>query len=124
MKKETVKDTISDRFEDSVRDLREAGELRLEALKLRVLESLATLFNSVLGVFILIIVCSFALIFISVALTLLLADLVGSLLIAVLIMAAVFILAAVIIHLSRKKLFINPMVRMLGKLLFENDKKE
>ena len=116
------KDDIIDRVEDTAQDVADYGHLQLDSLKLRLLESFATLFNNIFSVFVLVIVAAFALMFIAAALTLLLAELVGSMLVAVLIMAGVFIIVTLIVYALRKKLIINSMVRMLGKLMFEKDK--
>jgi len=117
-------DTIQDRFEDTVHDLREYGNLQLESLKLRVLESLSVFFNTVFSSFILVFLGAISLMFIGVVLTVLLADLTGSWLLATGIMAGVFVIATLIVYLRRRKLFLNTMVRMLGKMLFEKNKED
>ena len=114
----------SNRFEETAQDVMEFCRLQIDAVKLRVLESLATLFNSIFSVFVLVMVAFIALLFLAVALTLLLANWTGSLLIAVLIMAGFFILLSILVYALRKKLIVNPMVRMLSKLLFAPDKEE
>ena len=117
-------DPIKDRFGDTAQDIREYANLQLEDLKLRLLEKLSTLFNNVLSILILIFLASTTLNFIGVVLVLLLAKLIGSLLIAVAIMAGVFLIATLIVYACRKKMFINPMVRMLSKMLFDKEKEE
>lgn len=114
----------SNRFEDTAQDALEYGRLQIEAVKLRVLETLATLFNNIFAVLILVVAVSIALLFLAVALTLLLAQATGSLLCAVLIIAAVFLIAAIVIYYLRKTLIVNSMVRMLAKLMFAHEKKE
>ena len=118
------KDTIQDRIEDTAHDLQEYGYLQLEALKLRVLDNLAVFFNKVFSSFILIFLIAISLMFISVVLTVLLATVTGSWLIATGIMAAVFIIATLIVYFRRRTLFLNMMVRMVGKMLFEKEKEE
>lgn len=115
------KDTITERLEDTAKDATDYGRLQLDALKLSLLERFATLFNNIYSVVILMIVASFALFFIAGALTLLLTELTGSLLIAVLILAGAFLIATGVLYALRKKLVINSMVRMLSKLMFEKD---
>lgn len=117
-------DPIKDRFEDTAQDIHEYANLQLEGLKLRLLEKLSTLFNNVLSIFILVFLASTTLSFIGVVLVLLLAKLTGSLLIGVAIMAGVFLIATVIVYACRKRMFINSMVRMLAKMLFEKEKEE
>lgn len=118
------KDTIQDRLEDTAHDLHEYGNLQLEALKLKLLEKLSVFLNNVFSSFILVFLGAIALIFVAVVLTLLLADLMGSLLAATAVMAGVFVVATLIVYLCRKKMFINMMVRMTGKMLFEKEKEE
>lgn len=118
------KDTIQNRIEDTAQDLQEYGNLQVEALKLRVLDNLAVFFNKVFSSFILVFLMAISLMFVGVVLTVLLATLTGSWLIATGIMAAVFVIATGIVYFRRRKLFLDMMVRMTAKMLFEKDKEE
>jgi hypothetical protein len=111
-------DTVQERFEDAIRDLREYGTLQWESLRLRVLEELAVFFNAVAGSFVIVMLGAIALLFLGVLFTLLLAELTGSWLLAVGIMTLIFIVAAVIVYAKRKTIFLDPMVRLLAKMLF------
>lgn len=114
----------SNRFEDTATDLLEYGRLQVESVKLRVLETLATLFNNIFSVLLLVVVVSIALMFLGVALTLILAEATGSLLVAVLILAAFFLIVAIVIYALRKRLIVDPLVKMLSKTMFAHQKVE
>ena len=86
------------------------------------LDNLATLFNTVFGVIVIMVLLSFVVMFLGIAATWGLAELIGSLVGATLIMASVFLIAAILVYAFRKKLIINPVVRMLSKIMFETDK--
>ena len=109
------------RFQRTASDAKEYAMLQVDRLKLRMVESLATLFNNIFWVFVIVLLSGFVLMFLAVALTIALSELVGSLLVAVLIMAGVFLTATVIVYARRKKLIVNAMVRHLGKSFFEPD---
>lgn len=117
MKNEETLNTV----EQTVADMSDYVQLRVDKFKLRLLDNLATFFNSVFSVIILIILVSFAVLFIAAAVTWALALLVG-LLYAFLIMAAVFVIAAVVVYIYRKNLLADQIVRLLSKLIFEKDK--
>jgi phosphoglycerol transferase MdoB-like AlkP superfamily enzyme len=113
-------DNDSNRFEDTARDALEYCRLQVEAVKLRVLETVATLFNNIFVVLVLVVTLSIALLFLAVALTLILAQATGSLLCAVLIISAIFLIASIVVYYLRKDLIVNPAVKMLSKLMFGN----
>jgi hypothetical protein len=108
----------SNRFEETAQDVAEYCRLQVEAVKLRALETLATLFNNIFSTLVLVVLVSIALLFLAVALTLILAEATGSLLCAVLIISAIFLIAAIVIYALRKTLIVNPLVKMLSKSMF------
>lgn len=114
-------DNDRNRVEQAVEDLKEYTQLQLERLKLRLLDSFATLFNNIFSAFLLIILASFVLIFLAGAFTLWLGVLINSLPGAMLIMAGVFLVGFFVVFAMRRKLIINQMVRMLGKIMFETE---
>ncbi|MCD8185392.1 MAG: hypothetical protein LUD68_02740 [Rikenellaceae bacterium] len=118
------KDPIQDRFEDTAQDLREYTQLQLDGIKLRLLEKLSTLFNNVLSTFILVILGSITLMSIGLVLVLVFAELTGSLLAGAAITTGILLLIMLIVYARRRKMFINSMVRMLTKMLFEKEKEE
>lgn len=116
------KENIKDRFQDTAEDLLEYGKLQLDSLKLRLLSAVSTLSNNIFSVFLLVLTGAIAVVFLAATLTLLLADWTGSLLLATAIMTAVFIILVLVVYFRRKKMFINMMVRMWSKMLFEKEK--
>lgn len=109
-------------IEQTASDAADFAMLQLDKLKLRLLDNFATLFNTLFSVLILMILAGIVVMFLSVALVLALSAWIGSLLIAVLIVAAFFLLIAVVVYIYRDKLIVNPAVRVLGKVMFEKNK--
>lgn len=110
------------RIEQTAKDLADFGQLHLDKLKLRLLDNFSTLLNNIFSIFVLVILVTIVVVFLAVALTWALGNLIGSLFFATLIMAGIFLVLAVIVYYRRKKLIINSMVRMLGKIMFESNK--
>lgn len=117
-----MKDHCTNPIVDTVADAKEYAMLTFDRFKLKLLESLSTTMSSILGIAIFMVLCSFALLFVMVGLTWLLAEWMNSPLGAIFIMAAVFAIAALVVFLCRKKIMVNQMVRTFAKMLFENDK--
>ncbi len=113
-------ETIKDRFQDTADDLLEYGRLQLDSLKLRALEALATLSGNIVAMVLLLLLAMIALFFLNLTLTLLLTQWIGSLLWAAAIMTALLLIVVWIIYLFRKKLFVNSMVRIFGKMFFKS----
>jgi hypothetical protein len=116
-------DTLQDRFDETLHDLRGYGSLQWDALRLKALETLSEFFNTVASSLIVILLGSIALLFLGVLFTVLLADLTGSWLLAVGIMTVVFFVATLVVYLKRRTLLTDSMVRMLSKILFEKKEK-
>ncbi len=96
-------------------------QLQLDRLKLRLLDNFSNLFNTVFGVLLVVILASFAGLFLAVALVWAIGLWIGSMLWALLIMAGVFAIAAVVVYYKRKNLIIDPVIQMLSKLMFEKE---
>lgn len=111
-----------DRVEQTAADAACYAQLQLDRLKLRLLDNFSTLFNTVFGVLLVIILSSFAGLFLAVALIWALGNWIGSMLWALLIIAGVFLIASVVVYAKRKTLIINPVVRMLSQIMFEKEK--
>lgn len=69
------------------------------------------------GIFVLSVLVGIAIIFFAIALTWLLGLALGSVLLAVILMGGLFLLLALIVYLLRKKLIINPSVRLLSAMV-------
>lgn len=108
-------------FKQTAADTKEFVLLHVDRVKLRLVDTLATLFNSIFAVFVVVLLACFVLMFLAIALTIAVAVWVNSYLWAVLIMAGIFIIATIIVYANRKKLVVNSMVRMLTKAFFEPD---
>lgn len=112
-----VNDSSMGRVEQSFRDLKEYAALRVESFRLSLIEDLATLFNSLFGIFVLSVLIGIAIIFFAIALTWLLGIALGSVLLAIVLMGCLFLLLAVIVYLVRGKLIINQSVRLLSRMI-------
>lgn len=112
-----VNDSSMGRVEQSFRDLKEYAALRVESFQLSLIENLATLFNSLFGIFVLSVLIGIAIIFFAIALTWLLGIALGSVLLAIVLMGCLFLLLAVIVYLVRGKLIINQSVRLLSRMI-------
>lgn len=112
-----VNDSSMGRVEQSFRDLKEYAALRVESFRLSLIENLATLFNSLFGIFVLSVLIGIAIIFFAIALTWLLGIALGSVLLAIVLMGCLFLLLAIIIYLVRGKLIINQSVRLLSRMI-------
>ena len=110
-----VNDSSMGRVGQSVRDIKKYAALRVEGFRLSLIENLATLFNSLFSV--LSVLVGIAIIFFAIALTWLLGLALGSVLLAVILMGGLFLLLALIVYLLRKKLIINPSVRLLSAMV-------
>ena len=108
-------------LEQTVSDAKDYCRLQLDKFKLRLLDNLSTFLNSVFSVIIVVLLAGLAIFFLAVAGTLALGALIGYVW-AALIIAGVFLIAAVAVYLCRDKLLVDPIVRMLGRLMFEHDK--
>ena len=95
--------------------------LRIDSFKLSLVENLSILLSGGFGIFIFIIFLSVALMCFIAALTVLLAELIGSVLWALLIVGGVFLIISVIAFMLRDKLIVNSMVRMFSRMFFEKN---
>lgn len=112
-----VNDSSMGRVGQSFHDLKEYAVLRVESFRLSLIENLATLFNSLFGIFVLSVLIGIAIIFFAIALTWLLGIALGSVLLAIVLMGCLFLLLAIIIYLVRGKLIINQSVRLLSRMI-------
>ncbi len=99
-------------------DLTSYVNLRLDALKLSLVENLSVAFSNAFGIVVFIILGGMGLLFFTGVLTYLLGLLIGSMLWAVIVMGALFMIAAVVVLVNRQKMFADQMVRMFGRMFF------
>jgi len=98
-------------------------DMRLDAIKLKMVESLSVLFSRILYATLLIIFLVFALAFMASSFSWWLGDLLGSKAAGALITGGVSLLIALILYIRRGKLFINSLVAMFSKMFFEQGDK-
>lgn len=104
-----------------VDDAKEYVDLRIDSFKLQMVESMSTLFSKGIGFVLMVLMMALALIMFTVALTLLLAQWIGSVIWALVIMGTLLCLAATLIYLLRDRLFGDSMVAMFSKMFFSPD---
>ena len=112
--------SIADR---TVQDLKDYASLRADSVRLSLIDNLSTLFNTLFGVAVILALAGIATVFFAVALTWVLGLLIGSVLYAVLIMGALFVVLAAVVYAFRKRLVVNQSVRLLSRMVYDMSKK-
>lgn len=113
------------RAEQLVDQVTDYVNLRIDAFKLAMVENLSTLSGNMLGVVIFLLLALMALLLLTVAATYALGLWIGSMVGAMLIMAALYLIAGLVVLLNRQRLFTDQMVRMFSRMFFErNDNPE
>ncbi len=107
----------------TVEDLKDYASLRADSIRLSLIDNLSTLFNTLFGVFVLILLAGIGTVFFAVALTWVLGLLIGSMLYSILIMGALFMILAAIVYAKRNNLVVNQSVQMLSKMVNDMTKK-
>ncbi len=105
-------------------DLKDYADLRMDLVKLQIVENVSTLFSKGIGFVLMLLLMALGLIMLTVAFTLLLSAWIGSLIWAFVIMGCFFVLVAVIVYQMRDRLFGGSMVAMFNKMFFSTDNKE
>ncbi|MDP3437692.1 MAG: hypothetical protein Q8S04_10650 [Bacteroidales bacterium] len=111
------------KLENLADSAKEYLDMRLDAIKLKMVESLSVLFSKIVYAALLIISLGIALAFMASAFSWWLGDLLESKAAGTLITGGVFLLIAFILYLRRDKLFINSLVTMFSKMFFEPGEK-
>lgn len=120
MEQEDEKPGLAER---TVEDLKDYASLRADSIRLSLIDNLSTLFNTLFGVFVLILLAGIGTVFFAVALTWVLGLLIGSMLYSILIMGALFMILAAIVYAKRNNLVVNQSVQMLSKMVNDMTKK-
>lgn len=107
----------------TAQDLKDYVSLRADSVRLSLIDNLSTLFNTLFGVAVILALAGIATVFFAVALTWVLGLLIGSVLYAVLIMGALFVVLAAVVYAFRKRLVVNQSVRMLSRMVYDMSKK-
>ena len=107
--------TSPGRIGQTAQDLKEYAALRVDSFRLSLIDNLSSFFNSLFGVFILIVLLGIATTFFAIAL--------GSMLLAIVLMGCLFVVFAIIVYALRRKLIINQTVRMLSGMVHDMSQK-
>ena len=103
--------------------MKEYASLRVDSFRLSLIDNLSSFFNSLFGVFILIVLLGIATTFFAIALTWVLGIALGSMLLAIVLMGCLFVVFAIIVYALRRKLIINQTVRMLSGMVHDMSQK-
>ena len=115
--------TSPGRIGQTAQDLKEYASLRVDSFRLSLIDNLSTFFNSLFGVFILIVLLGIATTFFAIALTWVLGIALGSMLLAIVLMGCLFVVFAIIVYALRRKLIINQTVRLLSGMVHDMSQK-
>lgn len=108
-------------LENLASSAKEYMDMRIDSLKLRMVESLSLLFSKIIYALLLIILLGIASAFMASALSWYLGELLNSRVWGALITAGIFILLAMVIVFKRRKLLIDSMVKMFIPMFFESN---
>ncbi len=111
------------KLENLADSAKEYLDMRLDAIKLKMVDSLSVLFSKIVYAALLIISLGIAVAFMASAFSWWLADLLESKAAGTLITAGVFLLISFILYLRRDKLFINSLVTLFSRMFFEQGNK-
>ncbi len=115
----------SGKFSENISDLnenvREYIRLRTDLLKLTITEKMSFLGSFFIVSIIFFILFLFILTFFSLAFILWFGHYIGAAFVGALIVAGVYILIAILAYFMRNKLFINPLVTQISKILMEDE---
>ena len=107
----------------TMRDLGDYVSLNADKVRLWTIENLAVCFNTLFGILLLVVLLGIAVLFFAVAVTWVLGILLGSYLVAILLMGGVFVVCSLIVYLLRKRLIVDSAVRMLCRMTDDMNRK-
>ena len=107
----------------TMRDLGDYVSLNADKVRLWTIENLAVCFNTLFGILLLFVLLGIAVLFFAVAVTWILGILLGSYLVAILLMGGVFVVCSLIVYLLRKRLIVDSAVRMLCRMTDDMNRK-
>jgi len=108
-------------FKKFFSDSKEYLRTHYDLLKLEMLEKMAKIFALIFTIIICLVLLLGAFVYLSFALVEVLKPLFDSALPAFLIIGGIFIITALIFVIFRKRIFINPLIKQLSKILFDNE---
>ncbi|MEI6883103.1 MAG: phage holin family protein [Bacteroidota bacterium] len=112
---------ISDNVSSITENVKDYINLRIDYIKLLLTEKIAKLASYLLISVIFFILAMFLLLFISFAFVFWYGEEVGPTFVGALIVVGFYIIMGLLIYAMRYKMFINPMVKQLAKILMEDD---
>ncbi|MEI7981833.1 MAG: phage holin family protein [Bacteroidota bacterium] len=116
---------LSDNFSSLTENVKDYIDLRIDYIKLVLTEKIARLASFFLIAVIFFILAMFLLLFLSLAFVFWFGADIGPSWLGALIVTAVYVLGGMFVYVQRHKLFINPLVSHLTKILMEeNDENE
>lgn len=107
----------------TMRDLGDYVSLNADKVRLWTIENLAVCFNTLFGILLLVVLLGIAVLFFAVAVTWILGILLGSYLVAILLMGGVFVVCSLIVYLLRKRLIVDSAIRMLCRMTDDMNRK-
>ena len=115
---------ISENFSELADNVRKYIQLRIDLLKLNILEKLSKLVSYLVITVIFFLLFLFFILFISMGFIFWFRDRQGPEWIGSLIVAGFYVMIGVLIYFFRFRLFINPVVTRLSKIIFEDEDEE
>jgi len=109
-------------FQQLYDDIKKYVELQTDYLKVEFVEKLTILLSTLLIIMLVFVLAIAALFYLSFSLAYLLQPLVGGLTISFCIVSVLYVLLILVLFVYRKKLIINPIVRLLSRLFLSNSK--
>ena len=108
------------KIENLAGNTREYIDMRIDSLKLKMVESLSILFSRILYAIILVLLLGSAFAFLAAAFSSWMSEITGSPIIGPLITASLFLIIALILFIKRKRFFVNRMVELFISLFFNS----
>ncbi|MDP4281822.1 MAG: phage holin family protein [Bacteroidota bacterium] len=113
---------ISDNIHELTGSVKEYVKIRVSLLKISITEKMSKVISKMLITMAFFILFLFVILFISVAFIFWFRDHAGPAYAGALIVASFYVILGFVVYLLRKKLFVNPVVTMLSKMLLEEEK--
>ena len=104
-----------------IANIKEYINIQVDLLKINLVEKLSQIISLLIGLIVGSLLALVIIVYLSVTLVYWLGTIFNSLLPGLLIISGVFILLFVLFYINRNKLFLNAIVRMINKILFEKE---
>jgi len=104
-----------------IANIKEYINIQVDLLKINLVEKLSQIISLLIGLIVGSLLALVIIVYLSVTLVYWLGTIFNSLLPGLLIISGVFVLLFVLFYINRNKLFLNAIVRMINKILFEKE---